>query len=67
MIHIESEHQSQSHSVVSDFLWPHGLFSPCNFLGQNTGVGILSLLLVGSSQPRDRTQVSCNAGGFFTS
>ena len=35
-------------------------------LGQNTGVGSLSLLQ-GSSQPRDRAQVSHTAGGFFTS
>ena len=25
-------------------LWPHGLFSPCNSSGQNTGMGSLSLL-----------------------
>ena len=31
-------------SVMSDFLWPHGLYSPWNFPGQNTGVGSLSLL-----------------------
>ena len=31
---------SESRSVVSDSLRPHGLYSP----GQNTGVGILSLL-----------------------
>ena len=31
-------------SVVSDSLWPHGLYSPWNSLGQNTGVGSLSLL-----------------------
>ena len=35
---------SESRSVVSDFLWPHGLYSPWNALGQNTGVGSLSLL-----------------------
>ena len=35
---------SESHSVVSDSLWPHGLYSPWNCLGQNTGVGSLSLL-----------------------
>ena len=35
---------SESHSVVSDSLWPHGLYSPWNFPGQNTGVGSLSLL-----------------------
>ena len=32
------------HSVVSNFLWSHGLYSPWNFQGQNTGVGSLSLL-----------------------
>ena len=31
-------------SVVSDSLWPHGLYSPWNSPGQNTGVGSLSLL-----------------------
>ena len=34
--------------------------------GQNTGVGSHSFLQ-GIFQPRDRTQVSCIAGGFFTS
>ena len=33
-----------SHSVVSDFLRPHGLYYPWNFSGQNTGVGSLPLL-----------------------
>ena len=36
--------QSESHSVVSDSLRPHGLHSPGNSPGQNTGVGSLSLL-----------------------
>ena len=35
---------SESHSVVSDSLWPHGLCSPWNSPGQNTGVSGLSLL-----------------------
>ena len=35
---------SESCSVVSNSLWPHGLYSPWNSLGQNTGVGSLSLL-----------------------
>ena len=35
---------SESHSVLSDSLWPHGLYSPWNSPGQNTGVGGLSLL-----------------------
>ena len=29
---------------MSNSLWPHGLYSPWNSLGQNTGVGSLSLL-----------------------
>ena len=36
---------SENRSAVSDFLWQHGQYSPRNFLGQNTGVGSLSLLL----------------------
>ena len=31
--------ESESHSVVSDSLWPHGLHSPWNSPGQNTTVG----------------------------
>ena len=38
------ESESESHSVVSDSLQPHGLHNPWNSLGQNTGVGSLSLL-----------------------
>ena len=29
---------------MSNSLWPHGIYSPCNSPGQNTGVGNLSLL-----------------------
>ena len=96
---------SESHSVMSDSLQPHGLYSPWNSPGQNTGVGSLSLLqgnfptqqsnpglllcrqiiyqlshkgsprilervayflFSESSQPRNRTGVSCIADGFFT-
>ena len=35
---------SESCSVLSDSLQPQGLYSPWNSLGQNTGVGNLSLL-----------------------
>ena len=35
---------SESHSVVSNSLWPHRLYSQWNSPGQNTGVGSLSLL-----------------------
>jgi len=38
------ESESESLSVVSNSLWPHGLYSPWNSPGQNTGVGSLSLL-----------------------
>ena len=34
---------SESRSVMSDSLRPHGLYSPRNSSGQNTGVGSLSL------------------------
>ena len=35
---------SESSSVVSDSFWPHGLYSPWDSPGQNTGIGSLSLL-----------------------
>ena len=53
---IELEVKRESRSVMSDSLRPHGLYSPWNSPGQNTGVGSLSLL-----------QVSRIAGRFFTS
>ena len=36
--------KSESHSLMSDSLRPHGLYSPWDSPGQNTGVGDLSLL-----------------------
>ena len=36
--------ESESHSVMSDSLGPHGLYSPWNSPGQNIGVGSFSLL-----------------------
>ena len=51
---------------MSNSLRPHGQYSPWNSPDQNTGVGSLSLLQ-GIFQPRDQTQVSCIASGFFTS
>ena len=47
---------SESCSVVSDSLWHHGLDSPWNSSGQNTGVRVAVPFSRGSSQPRDRTQ-----------
>ena len=39
-----TEIESKIQSVMSEFLLPHGLYSPWNSSGQNTGVGNLSLL-----------------------
>jgi len=41
----ENESESESHSVVPNDLRPHGLYSPRNSPGQNTGMVNLSLLL----------------------
>ena len=57
--------ESESCSVVSDSLWPHGLDRPWNSPGQNAGVGSLSLLQ-GIFPTQGWTQVSHIAGGFFT-
>ena len=64
---MRQEGDSESRSVLSDSLWAHGLYSPWNSLGQNTGVVVAFSFSRGSSQPRDRTQVSGIAGRFFTS
>ena len=37
-------HESESHLIMSDSLRPHGLYSPWNSPGKNTGVGSLSFL-----------------------
>ena len=63
--HFYSNPHSEIRSVMSDSLQPRGLYSPWNSPGQNTGVGAFSFSR-GSSQPRDQTQVSLIAGGFFT-
>ena len=39
----QTNSESESHSVMSNSLWPHGLYSSWNSPGQNTGVGSLSL------------------------
>ena len=43
-IDTSNQNESESCSVVSDCLWPYGLYSSWNSPGQNTGVGSLSLL-----------------------
>ena len=40
----QDKKESESHSVVSSSLRPHGLYSPQNSPGQNTGMDGLSLL-----------------------
>ena len=42
-LHLQAN-ETESCSVVSDSLQPHGLYIPWNSPGQNTGVGSLSLL-----------------------
>ena len=42
--YMREKSKSESRSVMSDSLRPHGLYSPWNSLGQNTTVGSLSLL-----------------------
>ena len=64
------ESESVSCSVVYNCLqphepWPTRLLHPSNSPGKNTGVSC-HFLLRGSSQPRDRTQVSHTAGRLFT-
>ena len=49
---------------MSDSLRPHGLYSPWNSLGQNTGVGSLFLLQgIFPTQESNPMQVSCIVGG----
>ena len=58
--------ESESGSVVSNSLWLHGLYSPWNSPGQNTGVGSLSLLQ-GIFPTHGSNPGFHIAGGFFTS
>ena len=51
---------------MSYSLQSQGLYSPWNYPGQNTGVGVFPFSR-GSSQPRDRTKVSRFTCGFFSS
>ena len=44
-ISLRNRSESESHSVVSSSLRPHGLWSPWNSPGQNIGVGSYSVLL----------------------
>ena len=44
LVFVSMKSESESRSAVSDSLQLHRLYSPWNSLGQNTGVGSLSLL-----------------------
>ena len=67
----ELEQENESHSVIHDSLQPHGLYSlPGSFVHGILQAGILKCVAVpfsrGSSQRRNRTQVSHIADRFFT-
>ena len=49
---LEKSSETESHSVMSDSLQPHGLYIPWNSPGQNTGVVVFPFFR-GSFQPRD--------------
>ena len=60
IIWMKGKSESESCSVMSDSLWPHGLYSPWNSLGQNTGVGSLSCLQrIFLTQELDRGLLHC--------
>ena len=58
---------SESPSVVSDSLQPHELYILAWILQARILEGVAFPFSRGSSQPKDRIQVSYIAGGFFTS
>ena len=65
------EYESVTHSVMSDCLKPHGLFSLPGSSDHGTlQARILEWVAIpfskGSSPLRDTTRVSCVVGGFFT-
>ena len=61
-----------SHSIISDSLQPHGLQQdpPGSSVHESLQARILEWVAIpfstGSFYPRDRTQVSCTTGRFFT-
>ena len=59
--------KSESRSAVSDSWQPHGVYSPWNSPGQNTGVGSLSFLQGTFPTQRLNSVLSHIVGGFFTS
>ena len=59
--------ESKSGSVMFDSLQPPMDYRVHGILQARLLEWVAFLLPRGSSQPRDQTQVSCIAGGFFTS
>ena len=62
--------ETVSHSVMSNSLWPHGCSLPGSSIHGISQARILDWVTIssstGSSRLRNRTQVSCIAGRFFT-
>ena len=56
--------KSESHSVMSDSLRPHGLVH--GILQARILEWVACPFFRGSSRPRSQTRVYCIAGGFFT-
>ena len=48
--------ESKSHSVISDSLWPHGLYPVHGILQATILKGVAFPFFKGSSQPRDQTR-----------
>ena len=61
--HRTGKGQSESCSVMSNSLWTHGLYSPWNSPGQNTGMGSYSLLQgIFLTQESNRGLLHCRQG-----
>ena len=65
--HLITESESGSDSVVSNYLQPHGLYSPPGVFQARIVEWVAFPFSGGSSQPKYRTQVSHIVSGFFTS
>ena len=60
---LERKSESESHSVVSNSLRPHGLYSPWNSPGHNTGLSLLQgIFLTQGLNPGLRSRHSKEAG-----
>ena len=59
--------ESESHSVVSYSLWPHGLYRVHGILQAILLEWVAFPFSRGSSQPKDQSQISRITGRFFTS